>query len=263
MTYRLRPHSSAFTLIELLVVISIIALLVALLLPALQAARQQARVVQCASNQRQIMVASHVYMNDNNDYVMEPSDNRNMPMNRLILNWSFGDPVDQATPVWGGLLWTGDYVSTPELFWCPSMRLSLSQRRFWARQRNFCLTGERTHDEQWGSYVFSYLKNGDNWTGTSAGPRRSDWEGPNPATFRGDEHSGFFMGEFHTTRGTNDTYLHGSWAKLGGYQTNLAYIDGHVRTVPDEYERLNGGVNNDRGHADYFRYWTYTVGASE
>jgi prepilin-type N-terminal cleavage/methylation domain-containing protein len=69
------PSRPAFTLIELLVVISIIALLIAILLPPLSAARQTAQVVACASNQRQIGIASHAYRTDHNNFLPAPVAN--------------------------------------------------------------------------------------------------------------------------------------------------------------------------------------------
>ncbi|MEM9083685.1 MAG: DUF1559 domain-containing protein [Planctomycetota bacterium] len=57
--------SRAFTLVELLVVVAIIGLLIGLLLPAMSGARTAALSAQSASNMRQIGLAFHLYMDDN------------------------------------------------------------------------------------------------------------------------------------------------------------------------------------------------------
>jgi len=60
-----RP-SAGFTLAELIVVISIITLLIALLLPVLRAGRESARRIGCASNVRQLTLATLTYQVDYN-----------------------------------------------------------------------------------------------------------------------------------------------------------------------------------------------------
>lgn len=72
---RVERSGLAFTLIELLVVIAILAVLVSLLLPALSRAKQAAQSTQCGSNLRQLGVAMHSFVQDNEYYPVFNYDN--------------------------------------------------------------------------------------------------------------------------------------------------------------------------------------------
>jgi prepilin-type N-terminal cleavage/methylation domain-containing protein len=65
----MRPRNNAFTLLELLVVIAIVSILASLLLPALAASKRKARMIEEISSARQLILAVHLYAEENEDAV--------------------------------------------------------------------------------------------------------------------------------------------------------------------------------------------------
>jgi prepilin-type N-terminal cleavage/methylation domain-containing protein/prepilin-type processing-associated H-X9-DG protein len=92
----------AFTLIELLVVIAIIAILAAMLLPALARAKESGRRIACMNDLRQLSLAAHLYVDDNQGAYPPRSDTARWPN---ALYSSYGDnvkllicPTDRSSP---------------------------------------------------------------------------------------------------------------------------------------------------------------------
>jgi prepilin-type N-terminal cleavage/methylation domain-containing protein/prepilin-type processing-associated H-X9-DG protein len=120
MSYQSR--SRGFTLIELLVVIAIIAILAAILFPVFASAREKAKQITCASDEKQIGLAVIQYMSDNDQmmpivtyYATNAPGNPNGPGTTLttwcneiqpyIKEWRvFRCPTEGGDPfnMWGG-----------------------------------------------------------------------------------------------------------------------------------------------------------------
>jgi len=88
------PHRHrAFTLAELLVVVGLIALLVALLLPAANKAREQAKLVVCTNDLRELGIAASNYASKNNGWLPVVPLTATAP----VTNWLWDLPREMTT----------------------------------------------------------------------------------------------------------------------------------------------------------------------
>ncbi|OHB50575.1 MAG: hypothetical protein A2Y10_10245 [Planctomycetes bacterium GWF2_41_51] len=124
-----------FTLVELLVVISIIALLLAILMPTLSKAREQARLLTCIANTKQIGLVLNAYSAGNNDVMpltVGVSPWYEIPVKYCLLSVALRNYCGLTTPLPSNLspdkAWwfpqLEEYLSryAPKYFMCPYAR---------------------------------------------------------------------------------------------------------------------------------------------
>ncbi len=233
---------NGFTLVELLVVISIVALLLALLLPALANARKVALQVKCQSQQRQIGVAFHVHINDDEgNYFPEGADPDNgwspywfNPLGRLM-NVPGAPAIDSV--VWR--------PAKDTIFWCPQQAadddLPVSQ---WRLSYAYPWGGLGTHGLG-GPY---YGWDGTSYTSTSGlGPHSlNDVVVPSQVTLLCeliDDRPNIFLGLSLLPPGLpvppSPTF---SFGRHGNsfQSSNFLFVDGHVTMIPDGNELTAG-----------------------
>ena len=105
-----------FTLIELLVVIAIVAILAAVLFPVFARAKEAAKRTSCLSGMRQIVMATVMYENDDDDRLPDRRDLKRELRGAATWTWPPSDPRGG----WAAVV-LESYVKSRDLWSCPSV----------------------------------------------------------------------------------------------------------------------------------------------
>ena len=120
----------AFTLIELLVIIAIIGILAALLLPALSRAKAASKRIHCVGNVKQLALATHLYVNDHEDWLPSGYDFSDSHPNIQFA-------VSSDRHFWTWLIWDGYLDRNKDVFQCKEERDGRSWTRHFSDVNRF------------------------------------------------------------------------------------------------------------------------------
>jgi len=110
-----KPRHAGFTLIELLVVIAIIAILAAILFPVFARAREKARQASCQSNLKQLALSFQMYAQDFDETL--PVNYYNTPAGSTR---TFPDGSTASAGPWLWFHMIYPYVNNDQIFNCPT-----------------------------------------------------------------------------------------------------------------------------------------------
>lgn len=222
----------AFTLIESLIVIFILVVLVIIIAPAVSDASRKAAQVKCLNNLRQVTTGLLAFVVENRGNFINCYDVERDPVTNTPIRGVF----------WGGRLYHGGYVGSPDVFFCPS-----AKPQYWLQTAYAAGLRRNFNDSAWSYVSYSANRYGvmPSFSDGIRPARRADIQSPsetllliegsnplNPSQYDGLEwlSSASAAAVGALIREGKETDMAGP-ARRHGHSANVAYMDGRVEMV--------------------------------